>query len=216
MIDIKNKYCPECGAKLNSKDLHIVIILDESGSMDTIRDSTISAINEFIDSQRKQEGKTWVTLTKFDTEYQTLYEYTPIDKVAPLDKSTYKPDGCTALHDAIGTTINKLRYNTTKTMVVVMTDGQENSSREYTLYTIKSLIDEMKTKSWDFVFMGANIDSYAIGGSYGIPTTINWTYSSSGVAAAACGIGTYATTLRNTDTSMSSSDLQDIIDKNTD
>jgi len=211
-----SKYCPECGQKVDNEDLHIVIVLDESGSMEVVRDSTISAINEFIDGQRKEEGKTWVTLTKFDTEFRPLYEYAPLEKVKPLTRETYTPTGMTALHDAIGKTIHQAaRPHKTKTMFVVMTDGQENSSKEYTLRSVKALIDSYKVDGWDFVFLGANIDSYAVGGNYGFNTTVNYKQSNGGMFGMTKGLADYSKTFRTTGLSMGSASLQCLVDEET-
>lgn len=209
------KYCPECGQKVDTKDLHIVIVLDESGSMEVVRDSTISAINEFLDEQRKEKGKTWVTLTKFDTEFRPLYEYAPIEKVKALTRATYEPRGLTALHDAIGKTIHQVKNKRVKTMFVVMTDGQENSSKEYTLHSVKSLIDSVKTDGWDFVFLGANIDSYAIGGNYGFNTTVNYKQSNGGMFGMTKGLADYSRSYRVTGMSMGSAALQNLVDEET-
>ena len=213
------KYCPECGAKLETTDLHIVIVLDESGSMETVRDSTISAINEFLDGQRKEEGNTWVTLTKFDTEFRPLYEYTPLEKVKALSRETYTPTGMTALHDAIGKTINTMKNKKSdkqiRTMFVVMTDGMENSSREFTLNSIKSLIDRRKKAGWDFVFLGANIDSYAVGGLYGFGTTVNYAHTKSGVFGMTRGLADYSHNYRVTGMAMASSTLQNLVNEET-
>jgi hypothetical protein len=213
------KYCPECGTKLEDKDLHIVIVLDESGSMETVRDSTISAINEFLDGQRKEQGKTWVTLTKFDTEFRPLYEYTPIEKVKKLNKDTYTPTGMTALHDAIGKTINTLKNRKSdkqiKTLFVVMTDGMENSSKEFTLSSVKTLIDGRKEAGWDFMFLGANIDSYAVGGTYGFGTTVNFVQSKAGMRGMSSGLASYSHAYRTTGLSMDSLELQNIVNEET-
>lgn len=208
-----SKYCPECGQKVDNEDLHIVIVLDESGSMEVVRDSTISAINEFLHEQRKEEGRTWVTLTKFDTEFRPLYEYAPIEKVKPLDRNTYTPTGMTALHDAIGKTIHQAsRPHKTKTMFVVMTDGQENSSKEYDLNAVKSLVESKKKAGWDFVFLGANIDSYAVGGNYGFSTTVNWKSTIKGIHAVASSLQNYSSIYRATGQSIGSAALQEDVD----
>jgi hypothetical protein len=214
-----SKYCSECGRELEDKDLHIVIVLDESGSMGCVRESTISGINEFIESQRKEEGNTWITITKFDTRFRTLFEWVPLDKFKKLTKEDYVPDGLTALHDDIGNTINNLNKNKLlpkiRTMFVVMTDGEENSSSKFTLHSVKKLIDKQKEAGWDFVFLGANIDSYAVGGSYGINTTINYHQSNGGIIGTTRSMASYSSTLRTTGQSMGSASLQCLVDSET-
>lgn len=207
------KYCPECGNKLEDKDMHIVFILDESGSMGSIWDSTIDAVNEYFNAQKLEEGKTWVTLVKFDTEFRPLYSFTPLERIKPLNRETYCPRGMTALHDAIGKTIHehKNRKNI-KTVFVVMTDGGENSSKEYNLHTVKSLVENQKKAGWDFVFLGANIDSYGIGGSYGFNTTVNWKATDLGVQNMTRATSFYTTAYRTTGVAMASSELQNLVD----
>ena len=208
-----NKYCPECGNKLEDKDMHIVFILDESGSMGSIWDSTIDAVNEYFNAQKLEEGKTWVTLVKFDTEFRPLYSFTPLEDIKPLTRETYTPRGMTALHDAIGKTIHEHKNRKhVKTVFVVMTDGGENSSREYNLHTVKSLVENQKKHGWDFVFLGANIDSYNVGGNYGFNTTVNWKATDMGVQNLTRAVASYSTTYRTSGVSVGSVVLQDLVD----
>ena len=208
-----NKYCPECGNKLEDKDMHIVFILDESGSMGSIWDSTIDAVNEYFNAQKLEEGKTWVTLVKFDTEFRPLYNFMPLKDIKPLTRETYCPRGMTALHDAIGKTIDehKNRKNI-KTIFVVMTDGGENSSKQHTLDSVKTRIEKQKKDGWDFVFLGANIDSYNVGGNYGFNTTVNWKATDRGVVAMASSMQNYSTVYRATGQSIGSAALQEDVD----
>ena len=208
-----NKYCPECGNKLEDKDMHIVFILDESGSMGSIWDSTIDAVNEYFNAQKLEEGKTWVTLVKFDTEFRPLYNFMPLKDIKPLTRETYCPRGMTALHDAIGRTIDehKNRKNI-KTIFVVMTDGGENSSKQHTLDSVKTRIEKQKKDGWDFVFLGANIDSYNVGGNYGFNTTVNWKATDRGVVAMASSMQNYSTVYRATGQSIGSAALQEDVD----
>ena len=207
------KYCPECGNKLEDKDMHIVFILDESGSMGSIWDSTIDAVNEYFNAQKLEEGKTWVTLVKFDTEFRPLYNFMPLKDIKPLTRETYCPRGMTALHDAIGRTIDehKNRKNI-KTIFVVMTDGGENSSKQHTLDSVKTRIEKQKKDGWDFVFLGANIDSYNVGGNYGFNTTVNWKATDRGVVAMASSMQNYSTVYRATGQSIGSAALQEDVD----
>ena len=207
------KYCPECGNKLEDKDMHIVFILDESGSMGSIWDSTIDAVNEYFNAQKLEEGKTWVTLVKFDTEFRPLYNFMPLKDIKPLNRETYCPRGMTALHDAIGRTIDehKNRKNI-KTIFVVMTDGGENSSKQHTLDSVKTRIEKQKKDGWDFVFLGANIDSYNVGGNYGFNTTVNWKATDRGVVAMASSMQNYSTVYRATGQSIGSAALQEDVD----
>jgi hypothetical protein len=149
-----------------------VFILDRSGSMETCRDDTIGGFNAFLNEQ-KPEGGT-LTLILFDHEYNVMYENKPIGECPLLTEQTFVPRGATALLDAIGRTIK----NTTSTRptIVILTDGHENSSREYTKAHIKDLITERQNAGWTFVYLGANQDAFAEAGALGIApaTTCNY------------------------------------------
>lgn len=209
-----SKYCGECGQELPNKDLHLVVILDESGSMDSIKESTISGVNEFINSQNLGlEAETWLTLVKFSDASTQMYENSRIAWFKKLNKLNYKPEGCTALFDAIGDAIKTTKVEKgAKVMVVIMTDGEENASRRYTFKQIQDLISKKRKDGWEFVFLGANIDSYAVGGSLNIGTTINWINTGVGVRNMSDVVGTYATSYRTTGQSVSSSSLQAELD----
>ena len=208
------KYCENCGQEMPNKDLHLVVILDESGSMGSIWDSTISGINEFIQSQNIKDGKTWVTVTKFDTIFKRVYERADISQFRPFTKETYTPSGCTSLYDAIGDTLNRIRKGTEKIMVVIMTDGEENSSHQHSFQSIRNLIEAKKTQGWEFTFLGANMDSYAVGGAMGINTTVNWRPTNVGMRGMTQSMAAYTTSYRTTGNVMSSSDLQNLVDNN--
>lgn len=149
-------------------------ILDKSGSMSSIVDSTISAFNEYISSLKKDGNKYRFSLVLFDTEFTDAYTNVPLADVKNLDKTSYIPDGCTALYDAVCVTIdqvNKTLKSNQKVLTVIMTDGEENSSKEYTQDQLKQKIQDCeKTGNWSFVFLGANQNSWATAGKIGIPT----------------------------------------------
>ena len=144
-----------------------VFILDRSGSMDSCRSDTIGGYNSFIRDQVEFGGT--MTLVQFDHEVLNVYEDVPIDKVVPLNEETFKPRGSTALFDAIGKTIKSIKDGGDPPTVVILTDGHENSSNAFTKSHVKDLID-LKTKDhgWNFVYLGANQDAFAIGGDIGI------------------------------------------------
>jgi Mg-chelatase subunit ChlD len=208
-----SKYCDECGQELQNKDLQLVVILDESGSMYSNREATISSVNEFIQSQNIADGETWVTLVKFADYSKVVLESAPIQQFEPLTVKTYVPNGCTALFDAIGDAVNKIRVKgKEKVMVVIMTDGEENASRKYTFKQIQDLVAKYRKSKWEFVFLGADIDSYAVGGSLNIATTVNWINTGSGVRNMSDVIGNYATSYRTTGMTVSSAALQADLD----
>ena len=129
-----------------------VFLLDRSGSMETCAKDTIDGMNAFIESQRELGGT--MTLCLFDHEFETVYEKTPMKDVPLLTEDTFKPRGGTALFDALGK-ILKMKLSD-DAMIIVLTDGEENSSETYTAAHVKDLIE---TKSWQFVYLGANQDA---------------------------------------------------------
>jgi uncharacterized protein YegL len=160
------------------KSIDITILLDRSGSMHSLTDETISGFNEFIYSQRGLEAKITVTLVQFDHEYLVNYEAIEINKVTDLDAKTYVPRGSTALLDAIGKTIKltqerhqllKKKKRPDKTMLVIITDGYENSSTLYTKKRVFKKIKKMETqRGWEFIYLGANQDAIKVAADYGI------------------------------------------------
>ncbi|TLM97806.1 MAG: VWA domain-containing protein [Actinobacteria bacterium] len=160
----------------DAKDRTILInfVLDKSGSMDSIREATISGFNEFKNDQVREEGNALFTLTLFDTEFDLVCEAVPVREVADLDRRSYQPDGCTALYDAIGHTMRitddfVAAHKPDQVVFVIMTDGEENSSREFTHQTIFQMIqDRQKLAHYEFIYLGANQDSYATGAQIGM------------------------------------------------
>ena len=147
-----------------------------------VRD-TIGGFNSFIEREREKNPNTHVTLVLFDTEYNVLYTRKPIAEVEELTKNEYYADGCTALLDAIGTTINRLdRQVNNDVLFVITTDGLENSSREFSKSDIKNMI---ANHNWEFLFIGADIDSYGEALTLGIDEShaANYEKTSAGLGA---------------------------------
>jgi len=173
----------------------IVVILDRSGSMTTISEDAIGGYNEFIKAQKKVEGEAVVTLAQFDDEYELVYDGVPIEEVVDLNRETFVPRGMTALNDAIGKTIENVRKRQvhhcpvcdkygedTKTIVAILTDGGENSSREFTTQKINELISHQRnTHNWEFIFLAANQDAFATGGAFGIASADTFNFAHTGV-----------------------------------
>ncbi len=152
-----------------AKVTNVHFILDKSGSMGVISKATISGFNEYIDTLKKDKNSYKLTLTVFDTEVKILEDSTPLSKVKKLTSDSYMPSGMTALYDAACMTIDKAKSGEGKHLCVIMTDGEENSSKEHDDKDLKGRIKELqKGKNWTFVFLGANQDSYLVGQKFGM------------------------------------------------
>lgn len=180
-------------AKANKGPTVVNFILDKSGSMETMRDSVISGFNEYVDNLRKQKDLLF-SFTLFDSdEVEQRYIAEPIKTVVPLTKDTFVPGSATPLYDAVCETVKdaseKLdkEYSKYSALVVVMTDGEENSSSKYTMKDFVELKKKLEKKgNWTFVFMGAGQDAWATAQSYGISAgnTMSWDATSAGATKA--------------------------------
>ena len=138
----------------------VVFILDRSGSMGGLESDTIGGYNSLLEKQRKSEEKIKVTTVLFDDRYELLHNREDIENVKPMTNEDYYVRGCTALYDAVGKTINLLKNTSSeKVLMVITTDGLENASREFRGNDIRKIISQQKEKGWEFLFLGANIDS---------------------------------------------------------
>jgi uncharacterized protein YegL len=148
------------------------VILDKSGSMSTKVQDVIGGFNLYLDELAKEPAVDYgFSLTLFDTVVEMKYKGVPLTKVAKLDDTTYRPSGNTALLDAIGNTVQTVSTDGfDKTITVIMTDGEENSSREWTMQAVRELIRSKEAAgNWTFVFLGANLDAFAQGANLGVP-----------------------------------------------
>jgi hypothetical protein len=163
--------------QLKTNRMLVNVLLDRSGSMSTTRAGTVSGYNEYINGLRADNASEYeITLIQFDAcghdlgpELTISYENMPLAAVPELTLADYQPRGNTPLYDAIGECVRRVEANGRAITVVVITDGMENASKEFTRESVKSLITGKQTKGWTFVFIGAEIDSYAVGGSVGMP-----------------------------------------------
>jgi len=158
---------------------HIAVLLDRSGSMGDIKDDTISGFNCFLREQKAAGDNATLTLVQFDTEStDVVHESKPILEVPDLNHETFQPRGGTPLLDALGQTIQSTgrtlaaipeHNRPNKVVFVVITDGQENSSRHFTKTRVKEMIDHQSGKyNWQFVYLGANQDAFDEAGAVGI------------------------------------------------
>lgn len=151
--------------KVNKK-LDVVFLLDRSGSMQNCIDDTIGGYNSYLEKQRKNKN-TLITTVLFDDHYELLHNRVEIDKVRDITKEEYYTRGCTALLDAIGESITMMdKSKSEKALFVITTDGLENASHKYTKNQIKEMIEGHP--NWEFIYIGANIDSYAEASQIGI------------------------------------------------
>lgn len=165
----------------------IINILDRSTSMNSILDSAISGINEFLDEQKELEGDAKVTTVMFGSDNNKLYENVDIKNCLHFDKNIYRTHGMTALYDAIGDTItSEIDYmgnlpkdeRPSKTLCIILTDGKENRSRKYSKSKIKEMIEEMKNDfEWEFIFLAANQDASLSAESMGISSGNSYTFN---------------------------------------
>ncbi len=157
--------------------MELVFILDRSGSMSGKEKDTIGGFNSLIDKQRGEEGDALVTVVLFDDQYEVLYDRVSLKNISKMTEKEYYVRGSTALLDAVGKTVNKIKAvqdgtgdasRPGKTMFVIITDGYENASREYRADVVKNLIETRKKEDWEFLFIGANIDSVTEAAKIGI------------------------------------------------
>lgn len=151
--------------KKPNDEMDIIFIMDRSGSMTGFSEDTIGGFNSFIEKEKEKDINTYVTTILFDNDYEILYERKEINKVEKLTEKEYWPRGSTALLDAIGKTITSFeRKIDGKALVVIMTDGYENASVEFSKKQIKEMIDK---HDWEFIYLGAEIDSYSEASQFG-------------------------------------------------
>ncbi len=175
-------------------NIYNVIILDESGSMSSIYKPTLLSMNEVLGGIRKEqqdhpEQRNFVTIVTFEGEgmrgVKTRRDRGSIEAVADFKESDYQPGGCTPLYDAIGKTLHKLEPQIGKkdrVLVTVITDGYENSSREYNVMIVKSLIDRLRQKGWTFAYIGANQDAVEVARNLHIDNSLNFDATPEGMA----------------------------------
>lgn len=185
----------------------LVMILDESGSMSSCIQQTISGYDEYIRSQKEafKKDKTYVTLCKFEG-YNITYPYSnlPISEVESLSK-VYSPRGGTNLLDAIGDAINQTNdylknineIDRPDVIVNIFTDGEENSSRTYSSDDIKELVKKCEDCNWTFTFFGANIDAFNVGEKFGMNTNNTFDYNTKSFHDTMAVASTYTTAMRS-------------------
>lgn len=168
----------------------ITVILDKSGSMEPVRTDTVGGYNTFIEAQKQLPGECDITLIQFNDKREFTYKSVDVKKLEKgLLLEQYNPDCGTALLDAVGVAINEKgaelaalpeEQRPGKVMFVIITDGQENASKDFNYTKIKEMIEQQKTTyNWDFTFLGANIDAFDVADSMGIAANKSLSFSTS-------------------------------------
>lgn len=163
---------------MKNKITELVFILDKSGSMAGLESDTVGGFNAMIEKQKKRGGRCYVTTVLFNNESETLHDRIELGLVPKMTEADYCAGGTTALVDAVADTVTHIagihKYQRTedvpeRTVFVITTDGQENSSRRHTAIELRELIWKYKSeRGWEFLFIGANIDSVSTAEHYGI------------------------------------------------
>ena len=172
----------------------LVFILDRSGSMAGLESDTIGGFNALIDKQRRQDGECLVSTVLFDNVSEVLHDRVKLSEIKKMTGDDYTVRGCTALIDAIGCAIHHIgnihKYARPEdvpehTMFVITTDGLENASHIYSSDEVKKMVERQKEKyGWEFLFIGANIDSVETAKHFGIGAdrAVNYHADSQGTA----------------------------------
>ena len=164
------------------KETYYLLIVDASSSMSPLTKSTISGVNEQIDSIKQlekefPEQKYNMSFMHFNNTVTIEYTDRKSSSLEHISETNYKCSGMTALLDAIGVGVrnlnekigDKIASGEAAAVVVIITDGAENASREFDGPKVKSMIEELQaTNRWTFTFVGANIDSISTASRYGI------------------------------------------------
>ena len=165
--------------------VHNLIILDESGSMSSIKSLIINGFNELVQSVKAIEGQFpeqehLISMVSFNNlNNKILHFVDPINKLDAINDSTYNPASMTPLYDAMGFSISKLKQylegkENFSVLVTVLTDGEENASKEYTGTAIKNLVDELKQQNWTFTYIGADHDVEGMASKMNINNTMSF------------------------------------------
>lgn len=191
-ISLPHEHSGSCD-ETPAEPVQIICILDRSGSMHGLVKDTIGGYNSFLEKQKQNSGKAEVTTVLFDDQYEVISESVDINEVKNLTSEEYFARGTTALLDAVGRTITntlgkmekeKICPAKRKVLVMIMTDGLENASKEYKKSDVKNLIEATtKEYGWNYIFIGANIDSVSEAKSLGINAkhAANYSHDSGGV-----------------------------------
>jgi hypothetical protein len=193
-VDLAAAFKPKRAGK-NPKLSHVVFLLDDSSSMQSCRDITISGFNEYLASQKADANtngiSTVVSLYKFNGhDVKCVFDRENVQTVEPLTNSTYNPSGNTNLLDAMGGVLMKVnsllsekkKAERESVIINVLTDGEENASRTFNNASIKAMVEKAEGKNWGFLFLGANIDAFQAGHAlgFGVSNTMQFDTKNTG------------------------------------
>ena len=196
----------------------IVIVLDRSGSMASIKKDIEGGFKTFLDKQKTLAGEAFITLYQFDTQYEKVYEAKNIQEINEIK---IVPRGGTALIDALGRAIAETgeRFNKTleseraeSVIVLVLSDGEENSSREFTMEKLKESVKHQESiYNWKFIFLGCNFDAIKAGAGYGLSrgSTLNFVATAAGIDASFNAVGNATSFYRSSTSKSASYDFSD-------
>lgn len=202
----------------------IACVIDRSGSMESIRDDAIGGFNTFLKEQKAIDAPCLFSMCLFDHEYDLIHDGVELRYIKELDTTTYVPRGSTALLDAIGRTINAIDFRLSaavdkpeKVIFVILTDGYENSSQEFTKAKIKEMIeDKEKNHNWEVMYLAAHENAFHEGHLMGIQPQKMASFSNTGVG----GQSAYASVSNNASTyragAIPTATLQDTVDEEED
>lgn len=186
----------------NPNYTHIAAVVDRSGSMMRCANDMIGGLDSFFAEQAKLDGTCLVDYAQFDDDYELVFENKPVDTA----RATLQPRGLTALLDAVGKTVTTLGEKLAgmdedsrpgKVLVVIVTDGVENASTDWTYDSVKELIERQTDEyQWDFVFLGANIDAPEVGAKFGIQYDKAMTFNTGKAGQTMSSLSTYTTSYR--------------------
>ena len=156
------------------------VLLDRSGSIQQIADDTIGGFNAFVAEQRALSGECRITLVQFDNQdpHEVVADAVPVAEMSELTRDTYQPRGMTPLLDSLGALIERVDRR--------IADGQENASHRFSRMHIAEMVKDRSDDGWAFVFLGANLDSFAEAGSMGMDRAqaADWEHSAAGASRA--------------------------------
>lgn len=176
----------------NKHQVHNLIILDESGSMSSIKSLIINGFNELVQSvkgieEQFPEQEHLISMVSFnDLGNKTLHFINPVNKLDAINDDNYNPSSLTPLYDAMGFSISKLKQylegkESYSVLVTILTDGEENASKEYTGLAIRNLVDELKSQNWTFTYIGADHDIEKMAATINIYNTMSFDKSDLGI-----------------------------------